>query len=213
MSFQQSHKSPEMTQTKLDRFNIIEDVPLVLNIDFTEDSFFEFCRLNRDLRIERDAHRIVHIMPPTGFDTGSFNNEVSAELTFWNRKERSGKIGESNTGYTLPNGAVRSPGASWVSNQRLARLTKEQLKKFPPICPDFVIEIRSASDSLKKLKEKMQEYIDNGCRLGWLIDRENEQVFIYRANGTISLVDSFDQKLIGEDVLPGFELVLADLEI
>lgn len=200
-----------MTQTQLDTVNLQEEVPLILNFDFTEDSFFEFCRLNRDLRIERDETGIIHIMSPTGFDTGTFNNEISAELTLWNRGKKLGKVGESNTGYTLPNGAVRAPDASWVSNERLAKLTKEQLEKFAPVCPDFVIEICSPSDNLDKIKAKMLEYMANGCRLGWLIDRKNQRVFVYRENGTINLIDSFTQKLSGEDVLPGFEVVLAEL--
>lgn len=200
-----------MTQTQLDRFQVAEEIPLMLNFEFTEESFFEFCQINRDLRIERDENGIIHIMSPTGFETGNFNNEISAELTLWNRSKKMGKVGESNTGYTLPNGAVRAPDASWVSHERLANLTREQLEKFAPVCPDFVIEICSPSDNLDKIKAKMLEYIANGCRLAWLIDRKSRQVFVYRENGTINLVDSFDQKLSGETVLPGFELVLAEL--
>lgn len=201
-----------MTQTQLDRFNLVEEVPLILNFEFTEDSFFEFCQLNRDLRIERDENGTIHIMSPTGFDTGRFNANVITDLNMWNRKTRLGMVGESNTGYTLPNGAVRAPDVSWVSNERLSALSEEELWKFAPVCPDFVIEICSPSDSLEKVKLKMQEYIANGCRLGWLIDRKNHQVFIYRENGTISLVNSFSQKLSGEQVLPGFELVPAELD-
>jgi len=137
--------------------------------------------------------------------------EVAVELGIWNRSAKLGKVGDSNTGYTLPNAAVRSPNASWVSNERLAGLTPAQLEKFPPVCPDFVIEIRSPGDAMGKLKDKMREYMDNGCRLGWLIDRSREQVFIFRANGAVSLLERFDQPISGEEVLPGFELVLTEL--
>lgn len=198
-----------MTRTIIDQINVAEDIPLILNFEFTEDSFFEFCQLNRDLRIERDQNGIIHIMSPTGFDTGQYNADIITDLNIWNRQAKAGVVGESNTGYTLPNGAVRSPDASWVSNERLAALTDEQRRKFLPLCPDFLIEIRSPSDSLDRLKKKMQEYIDNGCRLAWLIDREAEQVFIYRANGTVSLAEDFRETLSGEDVLPGFELLPA----
>jgi Uma2 family endonuclease len=198
-----------MTRATLERFNINEDLPLTFNFELTDDAFFEFCRLNRDLRIERDKTGTIHIMAPTGFETGNFNNEISAELTIWNRKMKSGRVGDSSTGYILPNSAVRSPDASWISYERLAGIPREQLEKFPRVCPEFVIEIRSPNDSLSKVKQKMEEYIENGCRLGWLIDRGNKQVFVYRANGSISLVESLDQVLSGEDVLPGFELVPA----
>lgn len=200
-----------MTQSIVDKFNVLEDIPLILNFEFSDDDFFEFCQLNRDLRIERDNDGTIHIMTPTGFDTGNFNYEIGVELGVWNRKTNLGRVGDSSTGFKLPNNAVRSPDISWVSNEKLAPLTPDQLKKFAPVCPDFVIEIRSPSDNLSKIKTKMQEYIENGCRLGWLIDRENEQVFIYRSNGTIDLVESFEEQLSGEDVLPGFELILADL--
>lgn len=199
-----------MTKTIFDQFETTNNLSLEWNIDFTEEDFFDFCRLNRDLRIERAANGTIHIMPPTGFDTGKFNSDVNADLNYWNRKAKSGRVGDSNTGYTLPNGAVRAPDASWVSNERLSKLTDEERQKFAPVCPEFVIEIRSPSDSLNKLQDKMEEYMQNGCLLGWLIDHKNQQVHIYRADGTRALIDSFDQKLSGEDVLPEFELILKD---
>ena len=198
-----------MTHTTIDKLNIIEDLPLILNFEFTEDAFFEFCQLNRDLRIEREPNGNILIMTPAGFDTGRYNASIVTDLSNWNRKESTGVVGDSNTGYILPNGAVRSPDASWISNERLAKLSSEELRKFPHISPEFVIEIASPSDSLSKLKKKMTEYIDNGCLLGWLIDRDRKQVFIYRSDGTISRIDSIDQKLSGEEVLPGFELDLS----
>ncbi len=176
---------------------------------FTDDMFFEFCRVNDELKIERDSHGNIIVMAPTGFETGNRNSGIIAALYNWNQESSLGRVGDSSTGYRLPNGAVRSPDASWVSNERLARINPEALKKFPALCPDFVIELRSEHDSLPALKEKMKEYMDNGCRLGWLIDPEHGQVFIFRGNGTIALVDSFDAILDGEDVLPGFELSLS----
>lgn len=199
-----------MTKTVFDQFDATDSLTLELNFDFNEEEFFEFCRINRDLRIEQDENGTIHITPPTGFDTGNFNSDINADLNIWNRKTKSGKVGDSNTGYTLPNGAVRSPDASWVSNERLAKLTDEERQKFAPVCPEFVIETLSPSDSLSKLQSKMEEYIQNGSLLGWLIDRKNEQVHIYRADDSVALIESFSKKLSGDEVLPGFEVLLSD---
>ena len=182
-----------MTKAVFDSLGIAEDVPLVLNCTFSHDDFFNFCRLNDELRIERDANGTIHIRTPKGFSEGVFNSELSADVGIWNRAERKGKMGSSNTGYTLPNGATRSPDVSWISNERFANISKEALKKFAPLCPDFVIEIRSPSDALPKLKAKMVEYMENGCRLGWLIDKASKQVFIYRKDGSITVVKSFSR--------------------
>ena len=180
-----------------------------LRIDqFTDDMFYEFCRANDDVRIERDASGNIVIMAPTGFDTGEKNSRLTTLLFLWNEKQLLGKVGDSSTGYRLPNGAVRSPDASWISNERFSQCTEKEQKKILPACPDFVVELRSHSDNIDSLKNKMLEYIENGTRLAWLIDPLDENVFIYRSNGTISLVDSFTSTLSGEDVLPGFELPL-----
>lgn len=208
IAFVRVENDKNMTHAAINNLGIIEDLPLKLNVEFTEDGFFEFCQINRELRIERDKNGTIHIMTPTGFETGRYNANVITDLNNWNRKNNTGVVGDSSTGYTLPNGAVRSPDASWVSNERLAALSKEQLQKFPPVCPDFVVEIRSPSDNLSKLKKKMGEYMENGCRLAWLIDLGNKQAFIYRADGSITVVHSFSQKLSGEEVLAGFEMEL-----
>ena len=134
-------------------------------------------------------------MEITGSETGSFNSEITTELTIWNRQQKSGKTFDSSTGFTLPNNAVKSPDAAWIEIERWKALSPEDRKKFAHISPDFVIEIRSESDKIDRLKAKMSEYIENGVRLGWLIDPVEEEVWIYRENGTIDRVESFDVPL------------------
>ncbi len=180
-----------------------------LPFDMSDDDFFRFCQLNRDLKFERDPDGKIIVMSPSGFKTGRFNARVVARLDNWNEERDLGVVGDSSTGFYLPNGAMRAPDASWISNERLEGLTDEQLERFPPVCPDFIIEILSPSDSLKKVKTKMLEYIANGVLLGWLIDRKKEQVFIYRADGSVTHRKTFNEPLSGENVLPGFELDLS----
>jgi Uma2 family endonuclease len=179
-----------------------------------EDEFFNFCQSSdmRDKRIERTKTGKIIIMEPTGSETGNFNSEVNIELGIWNRETHTGKTFDSSSGFTLPNSAVKSADVSWVARERWEALPKDLRKKFAPITPDFIIEIRSETDSLPVLKEKMEEFMENGCRLGWLIDRKNEQTFIYRANGSRDVVRSFEETLSGEDVLVGFTLRIADLD-
>jgi Uma2 family endonuclease len=178
---------------------------------FTDDEFFEFCRLNDDLHMERDAEGNIIVMDLTGSDTSNFNSEVNYELVDWNREERAGKTFDSNGGFTLPDSSVRGPDAAWVAMERWKKLPKEDRAKFAHISPDFIIEIRSKTDNLEVLKTKMEEYIKNGVRLAWLIDPIEQQTFIYRINGTIELVDNFETPLSGEEVLKGFELRLSEL--
>jgi len=172
----------------------IETFPLVLHlhpvINLTDDQFFEFCQINRDLRIERTATGELLIMPPTGTETGGRNFRLNGQLYNWTEQDGTGIGFDSSTGFTLPNGAERSPDAAWVKLERWNTLTPEQQQKFAPICPDFVIELRSASDNLTSLKTKMQEYIDNGAGLGWLIDRKKRQVYIYRPGVAVECVDN-----------------------
>ncbi|MDF5734228.1 MULTISPECIES: Uma2 family endonuclease [unclassified Nostoc] len=181
-----------------------------LKIDLTDEQFFQMCQKNRDYRFERTASGELLIMPPTGSDTGNRNFDIVVELGIWNKQPKLGKGFDSSTGFTLPNGAERSPDASWVKIERWNALTPEQQEKFAPICPDFVVELRSRSDSLKELQEKMPEYIENGAQLGWLIDRKNKQVEIYRPGKNVEILDN-PATLSGENVLPGFVLDLRQI--
>ncbi|MFN6518878.1 MAG: Uma2 family endonuclease [Nostoc sp. CreGUA01] len=181
-----------------------------LKIDLTDEQFFQMCQKNRDYRFERTASGEVLIMPPTGSDTGNRNFDIVVELGIWNKQTKLGKGFDSSSGFTLPNGAERSPDVSWVKIERWNALTPQQQQKFAPICPDFVVELRSPSDSLKDLQEKMQEYIENGAQLGWLIDRKNKRVEIYRPGKDVEILDN-PTSLSGENVLPGFVLNLQDI--
>ncbi|RCJ39928.1 hypothetical protein A6769_05055 [Nostoc punctiforme NIES-2108] len=183
---------------------------LKLKIDLTDDQFFQMCQKNRDYRFERTASGEILIMPPTGSDTGNRNFDMVVELGIWNKQTKLGKGFDSSTGFTLPNGAERSPDVSWVKIERWNALTPEQQEKFAPICPDFVVELRSRTDSLKELQEKMQEYIENGTQLGWLIDRKNKRVEIYRPGKDVEILDN-PASLSGENVLPGFVLDLQQI--
>ena len=187
-------------------------LPLVLRarpaLKVSDDEFFEFCRQNRDLRIEQTAGGEWIIMPPTGFETGNRNQEVSRQLGNWARQDDTGIAVDSSTGYILPNGAKRSPDASWVRRARLAVLTPEQKQKFLPLCPDFVIELRSPSDSLADTRDKMAEYQDNDARMGWLIDAAERRVHVYRPGGNIDVLDA-PESVSADPELPGFTLDLA----
>ncbi|MFP4102430.1 Uma2 family endonuclease [Coleofasciculus sp.] len=178
-----------------------------LSIDLTDDQFFELCQRNRDYRFERTTSGELLIMSPTGSETGNRNIELAYQLQAWSRQNNLGIAFDSSTGFKLPNGAERSPDVSWIRRERWEALTPTQRKKFAPICPDFVVELRSETDSLKELQEKMKEYRDKGAKLGWLIDRKNKRVEIYRPGEDIEILNS-PVTLSGEDVLPGFVLNL-----
>jgi Uma2 family endonuclease len=192
----------------------VENSPLVLHlhpvINLTDEQFFEFCQINRDLRIERTATGELLIMPPTGSDTGNRNAKLNQQLANWTDADGTGIEFDSSSGFTLPNGAKVSPDAAWVKLERWNALTPEQQKTFAPICPDFVVELRSVSDNLAPLKTKMQEYIDNGALLGWLIDRKKQQVYIYRPGVAVECLDN-PATVSGESVLPGFVLDLSKI--
>lgn len=178
-----------------------------LNIGLTDEQFFQLCQHNRDLRFERTAQGEIIIMSPRGSDTSNRIFELAVELGIWNRKTKLGKGFDSSSGFKLPNGAERSPDIAWIQQERWDTLTPEQKQKFAPICPDFVVELRSAGDTLRGLQEKMQEYLDNGARLGWLIDLRNKRVEIYRPGQNVEILEN-PAILSGEDVLPGFLLNL-----
>jgi Uma2 family endonuclease len=188
--------------------------PLVVHLhpvlDLTNDQLFEFCQINRDLRIERNAHGELIVMPPTGGETSEQNAEITMQLRTWAKRDGTGATFDSSGGFLLPNTAVRSPDAAWVRKSRLAPLSKEQRQKFIPLCPDFVIEVRSPSDSLSALQEKMQEYLANGTQLGWLIDPDHRRVYVYHPGPRVEVVDDPDT-LSGVPVLPGFVLDLREV--
>jgi len=176
-------------------------------IDMTDDQFFQLCQNNRELRFERNANGELIIMSPAGGETGNRNGRVNQQLFNWTDADGTGIAFDSSTGFKLPNGADRSPDASWIKLERWDALTDEEKRKFPPICPDFVIELLSPSDSLKTTQEKMKEYIDNGVRLGILINRKSRQVEIYRPGKEVEVLDS-PTTVSGEEVLKGFVLNL-----
>jgi Uma2 family endonuclease len=177
-------------------------------IQLTDEEFEQLCRSNPDLRLERSAKGELVAMSPTGSESGRYNAGLVTDLTLWNRQARLGVTFDSSTGFTLPNGAIRSPDASWIEQSRWDALSPEQKRKFAPICPDFAIELRSPSDELNPLQDKMQEYLDNGLRLGWLIDPINQVVEIYRLGQAVEILQK-PATLTGEAVLPGFVLNLA----
>ena len=180
---------------------------IVLNlkpfVDLNDDQFYQLCQNHRELKFERTAQGELVIMTPVGGEGGNLEAELIGDLVFWNRRTQLGKVFSSSTGFKLPNGANRSPDAAWMEMGRWNQLTPEQQQKFPPICPDFVIELRSQSDALEPLQQKMQEYIDNGLRLGWLINPQDRQVEIYRINQPKQVLQN-PMQIDGEDVLPGF---------
>ena len=175
-----------------------------------DDEFFKFCQKHKDLRIERSAEGEIIIMPPTGWETGDKNAEITMQLRSWAKKDGSGKSADSSAGYKMPNGAVMSPDASWISNEKLEKVSPAKRRKFLPLAPDFVIELRSQSDSLSKLKEKMQEYIENGVSLGWLIDPQEKQIFVYRAGKEVEVLEN-STAISGEPLLQGFVLNLKEI--
>jgi len=179
-------------------------------IKLTDEQFFQLCQDNETLRFERNATGELIIMPPAGGETGNRNAGLTAQLWMWNELNKLGKVFDSSTGFKLPNGADRSPDAAWVKLERWDALTQEQKIKFPPLCPDFVVELLSPSDSLKATQEKMQEYINNGACLGWLINRKLRQVEIYRQGQDVEVLEN-PVTLSGEDVLPGFVLNLESI--
>ena len=191
-----------------------EVTPMVLKfhpvISMTDDQLFDFCQLNKDFRIERKANGEIVIMSPTGSETEERNFDLIGQLWFWTKQDGTGVGFGSSGGFTLPNGAVRSPDAAWIKKTRWEAIPADLRKKFAPICPDFVVELRSESDSLKDLQDKMLEYINNGALLGWLIDRKERKVYIYRPNTEVEELDN-PSTLSGEDVLSGFVLDLSSI--
>jgi Uma2 family endonuclease len=190
--------------------NPIISEPIILsfkNVTLSDEQFYQLCQDNTDWQLERTATGELLIMPPVGGCSGNREAELNADLVIWNRQTNQGKVFSSSTIFRLPGGGDRSPDVAWVSNQRWQSLPRSDQEKFPPICPDFVIELRSRTDSLAQLQVKMQEYLTSGLRLGWLINPQDQQVEIYRHDQPVEIL-LLPTILSGEDVLPGFSLDL-----
>jgi Uma2 family endonuclease len=171
----------------------------------TPAQFEQLAIANRETKLERTANGELIIMSPTGGLSGKRNADLVTDLSLWNRQAKLGVVFDSSTEFRLPNGAYRSPDVAWISNLRWNALTLTEQETFPPLCPDFVIELRSKTDALNKLRDKMQDYRNNGCRLGWLLNVQDQQVEIYRSDQSTQILQS-PSTLSGEEVLPGFVL-------
>jgi Uma2 family endonuclease len=199
------------------QIHLPDKAPLLLSgphlVTMSDKEFFDFCQQNADLRIERTAKHEILIMSPTGSRSGKRNARLNGQLYMWWAQHPSlGEIFDSSAGFALPDGAVWSPDASWVSAAKWNALTTAQQDKFAPVCPEFVVELKSASDPVKELRRKMQQWQRNGVQLAWLLVPKKEMTYIYRAGQPEpEVIQGFDNELSGEDVLPGFRLRLAEL--
>jgi Uma2 family endonuclease len=183
-------------------------LPLMLDVNavqLSDEQFYQLCVTNPDMRVERSAEGVLIVMPPVGGESGSQEADLITDLNIWNRRTQLGKVFSSSTIFRLPNGASRSPDAAWVEKSRWEALTAEQRMNFPPLAPDFVIELRSRMDNLTVLQAKMQEYIDSGVRLGWMFNPQEQEAEIYRLGQEKETV-ALPALLKGEALLPGFEL-------
>ena len=197
---------PPMQQNQAGDF---PEISILLSpvVPMTQDQFFDFCQLNADKRFERTAEGELIIMAPCGLDGSFQEGEVFFQLNVWAKAYGKGKVTSASGGFILPSGANRAPDAAWLSPEQLASLTPEQRKKFAPVCPFFLIEVMSPSDRLKKMQEKMEEYLANGAELGWLIDPSKTQVHVYRPGQPAQVFDN-PQTVSGDPELPGFALDL-----
>ncbi|SKB14068.1 conserved hypothetical protein [Planktothrix sp. PCC 11201] len=189
---------------------MITSEPIILsfkNVTLSDEQFYQLCQDNENWQLERTVKGELVIMPPVGGVSGNRESDLNGELWFWNRQTQLGKVFSSSTIFRLPKGGDRSPDVAWVAKERWELLTPEEQEKFPPICPDFVIELRSRTDSLTQLQAKMQEYLNSGLRLGWLINPQEQQVEIYRPNQALEIV-KLPTTLSGENILPEFILNL-----
>lgn len=176
----------------------------------TERQFDELCQNHPDLKFELSAEGELIVMPPTSMESGWRNSDLNFEVVKWARKDKTGVVFDSSTMFTLPSGAKRSPDVSWITKEKVKKLSLTERRKFARIVPDFVIELRSPTDSLEDLQDKMKEYIENGVRLGWLIDPTEKKVHVYRTNGKVEVLDDPEQ-VGGEDILKGFRLKVREI--
>ena len=207
-----SGPATDLPEPKTAAATVVEPVLLHTRpaFDMSDEEFFAFCQINKDSRIERAANGDIIIMAPTAGSSGSGNFELGVAFAAATQAREKGRFFDSSTGFNLPNGATRSPDVSWVLNRRLDDLTEAEWNQFLPLCPDFVLELRSPSDDLAKLQDKMVEYQENGARLGWLIDPETRSVFVYGESGGPQILEN-PEKVPGDPVLSDFELPLAPL--
>ena len=189
---------------------IAVNIPKEINLKITHEQFLKLALVNQDLQLERTATGELIIMAPTGSMTGNRNSSIIGQLWSWNYQTKLGKTFDSSSGFHLPNGSDRSPDAAWVKQERWDSLTREEQETFAPLCPDFVVELRSKNDTILELQKKMKEYQSNGAILGWLIDSKNRKVEIYRQDREVEIVEN-PNSLSGEDVLPGFVLDLTEV--
>jgi Uma2 family endonuclease len=197
------------TLTELD-YPIPPELIALTHQSVTPEQFERLCGKYREMRLELTSTGELIVMPPTGSETGRSNADLTYQLEAWSRQNGTGVCFGNNAGFTLPNGAIRSPDGSWIRRERYDSLTERQKKTFAPICPDFAVELRSASDTLKELYLKMFEYLENGASLGWLIDPFKRQVYIYEPNHEVVVLDN-PETVSGDPLLPGFTLNLAEL--
>ena len=190
-------------------YNLTVKIPP--SLQFTDDELFQLCSANKELRIERNSTGQIIFMAPSGANSSRRNSIVNLKVGLWNEQFKLGIVTDSAGGFILENSAMRAPDVAWFTSEKWNTFTDEQREKFLKICPDFIVEIRSKSDSLKELQEKLEEWIENGCRLAWLIDPYEQNAHIYRSKGDVQIITSFDEELNGEDVLPKFTFSLNDL--
>ncbi len=176
----------------------------------SEDEFFDFCQDNAEMRIEMDKNGDIEIMAPTGAETGIKNFKLNVKFGIWVEKDGTGEGFDSSTAFRLPNGAMRSPDLSWMTLEKWNAIPVVKRKKFAPVCPDFVVELKSESDSLKKLEAKMEEYIENGASLGWLIDAAKRRVYVYRPDDAVEVLEN-PTEIEGGDLLKGFTLNIQEI--
>ena len=191
------------------------DEPLILQgsliTSFSDDEFFEFCQANRDLRVERNARGEIEIMTPAGYVSSAQSGEVFAQVRNWNKEYKLGRVADSSMGYVLPDKSTLSPDASWFSLAAWAKVPVARRRKFLPICPEFVVEVMSPSDTLPGSQAKMEQWLANGVQLGFLLTDEPETAYVYRPGQPVETIHGFDHELSGEPVLPGFRLDLREL--
>lgn len=191
--------------------------PIVLKDEFTsqltDEQFFWFCQQNKDQRIERNSNREIIIMSPVTSKSGNHSGEVFRQLANWSVANGKGIHFDSSAGFTLPDKSVFSPDASWISNQKWEELSEEDKDRFAPVCPEFVIEVRSKSDSLDDLQKKMELWLKNGAQLAWLIDPRERTSYLYRSGKAVEIVKGLDKKIAGEEPVNGFTLDLSLLRI